>query len=126
MKNFRAIAALALLFASPAAGDVAFVGDPKLGLEAQDAEEKCAPAEIEPDKCIRESSENKFGTGMTSRNLPNGIKISGEASMGLVYDGEDFGIQNDVSIHIHFETSIDSGFSAGGGISLSSEQTGRN
>ncbi|MDE0307110.1 MAG: hypothetical protein OXI87_19865 [Albidovulum sp.] len=121
MAKFRSLVASALLLACPAAADVALVGGPKIGLESETEVEKCDSTENEAGICERERFENSFGTGMSSRNLPSGIKISGEASMGLVFDGENLGVQNDISIHIHFETSLDSGFSAGGKITLDSE-----
>ena len=121
MNKIKAMAALALFLAVPAYGDVEIAGGPELGLGSQESGAECVLIGIVPDECIRENSSDSVGSEFKAANLPSGISISGEASMGVVYDGENFEIQDDVTIHIQFSTSPRNGFSAGSKLSLESQ-----
>ncbi len=120
MMKLPAMAAWMILLAMPATADISIDGDPALGLGTSGPPEECVPTEAGLEECLRESSQDTHGTSLSSDDLPDGLSISGNASMGVIYDGNDFNVKHNVSVEIHFSTSIGKGTIAGSHLSLES------
>ncbi len=114
MRRSLSVFCVCCALAAPAAAELPFLGEPEYGVRLTDSG-KC----LERDKVFGNCPDKITDSG---KNSPLGrlFTITGEARMGLVYDGERLNPRSEVEITIRFGTVADNGLRIGASRTIAS------